>query len=188
MSVIKEIEIDRDRINHVKKVLFTQLNVLFGQIPRELESFLRVKAILTGGAISSIMHNETPKDYDLYLNDKNDIMYFKQFVDLAKDKDFIQDADEKYVEVNIEGKMVTANATTFKNSLQVITLHTANSRSTFDFVHCMPWYKISNHTLYISKRQYNAILNKQLIKNEHTNAYALSTKRIEKYINKGWKF
>ena len=114
-------------------------------------------------------------------------MNFKQYV-TGIDKEFIQDADEKYVEVQVEGKLVTANATTFKNGLQVITILTADSRSTFDFVHCMPWYKISNHTLYISKKQYNAILNKQLIKNPHKNAYALSNKRVEKYTTKGWKF
>jgi ABC-type antimicrobial peptide transport system permease subunit len=185
MLVLKDIDIDH--INHIKKVLFAQLNVLFGQIPRELDTFLRDKAILTGGAISSLMHDEPPKDYDLYLQDKNDIMNFKQYVH-GMDKEFIQDADEKYVEVQVEGKLVTANATTFKNGLQVITLATADSRSTFDFVHCMPWYKISSHKLYISKKQYNAILNKQLIKNEHPNAYALSTKRIEKYTAKGWSF
>jgi hypothetical protein len=185
MLVLKDI--DRIHINQVKKVLFTNLNILLGEIPGELESFLRDKAILTGGAISSLMHDETPKDYDLYLNGVDDILYFKQFVN-DMDKNYILDADEKYVEVKIEGKMVTANATTFKNGLQVITLLTAVARNTFDFVHCMPWYKIRNHTLYISKRQYNAILSKQLIKNEHPNAHALSTKRIEKYIDKGWKF
>jgi ABC-type antimicrobial peptide transport system permease subunit len=180
-------EIQSDHIQEVKRSLFSNLNILFGGIPRELEGFLRDKAILTGGAISSLMHNETPKDYDLYLEDKNDIMFFKQFVN-EMDKEFIQDADEKYVEVQVEGKLVTANATTFKNGLQVITLATADSRNTFDFVHCMPWYKISNHTLYISKRQYNAILNKHLIKNPHPNAFALSNKRIKKYKDKGWRF
>jgi hypothetical protein len=185
MLTLKEIEIDH--INQVKKVLFARLNVLFGGIPSELGGFLRDKAILTGGAISSLMLGETPKDYDLYLQDKNDIMNFKQYVN-GMNKDFIQDADEKYVEVQVEGKLVTANATTFKNSIQVITLATADSRSTFDFVHCMPWYKISDHKLYISKKQYNAILNKQLIKNEHPNAYALTHKRIEKYTAKGWSF
>ena len=185
MPELKDIQIDH--INQIKKRLFATLNIMFDGIPRQLSDFLRDKAILTGGAISSLMHNETPKDYDLYLQDKNDIMNFKQYVH-GMDKEFIQDADEKYVEVQVEGKLVTANATTFKNGLQVITLHTADSRSTFDFVHCMPWYKISSHTLYISKKQYNAILNKHLIKNEHENAYALSHKRVEKYTAKGWKF
>lgn len=180
-------DIDIDHIHRVKKVIFENLDKLLGGIPSELEYFLRGKAILTGGAISALMHSETPKDYDLYLNDKNDIMNFQQYVN-SMDTNYILDVDEKYVEVKIEGKMVTANATTFKNSLQVITLLTAHSRNTFDFVHCMPWYKISNHTLYISKRQYNAILNKQLIKNEHPNAHALSTKRVEKYTAKGWSF
>jgi hypothetical protein len=150
MPELKDIQIDQ--IHEVKKRLFATLNIMFDGIPRELSDFLRDKAILTGGAISSLMHYETPKDYDLYLNDANDIMHFKQYIH-GMDKNYIQD-----------------------------------SRSTFDFVHCMPWYKISSHTLYISKKQYNAILNKHLIKNEHENAYALSHKRVEKYTAKGWKF
>ena len=185
MQALKDIEMDY--IQEVKKTLFARINLLFGGIPTELGKFLREKSILTGGAISSIMLNETPKDYDLYLDDKDDILYFKQYVS-SIDPNLIQDANEKYVEVLVQGKLVTANATTFKNSLQVITLHTADARSTFDFVHCMPWYKISDHKLYISKRQYNAIINKHLIKNEHKNAFALSHKRIEKYTAKGWKF
>jgi hypothetical protein len=185
MLALKDIE--TDHIQEIKKVLFAKLNLLFSGLPSELGGFLRDKAVLTGGAISSLMHNETPKDYDLYLNNSNDIMHFKQYVH-GMDKNFIEDADEKYVEVQVKGKLVTANATTFRNGLQVITILTADSRSTFDFVHCMPWYKISNNTLYISKKQYNAIINKQLIKNEHKNAYALSNKRIEKYTSKGWKF
>jgi hypothetical protein len=185
MLALKEIE--TDRIIVLKKVLFAQMNLLLDAFPQELANFLRNKAILTGGAISSLMHNEFPNDFDLYLQDKNDIMFFKQYVN-NMDKNIIQDANEKYVEVQVEGKLVTANATTFKNGLQVITLATADSRSTFDFVHCMPWYKISDHKLYISKVQYNAILNKQLIKNQHKNAFALSQKRIQKYTDKGWRF
>lgn len=185
MQTLKDIQVDH--IHEVKKILFAQINLLMGGIPMELGKFLREKAILTGGAISSLMLHETPKDYDLYLEDKIDILFFKQYVN-GMDRNLIQDANEKYVEVLIEGKLVTANATTFKNSLQVITLATADSRNTFDFVHCMPWYKISDHKLHISKRQYNAILNKQLIKNEHLNAFPLSHKRIEKYTAKGWKF
>jgi len=180
-------DIDKEHVLEVKKSLFANMSVLLNQLPGTLRDFLRDRAIVSGGAISSLMHNETPKDYDLYLNDKNDIMNFKQYVH-GMDKNLIQDADEKYVEVQIEGKLVTANATTFINTLQVITLHTADARSTFDFVHCMPWYNISKNILHISQKQYNAVLNKHLIKNEHKNAFALSHKRVEKYTSKGWTF
>lgn len=180
-------DIDKEHVMEVKKSLFANMSVLLNQLPGTLRDFLRGSAIVSGGAISSLMHNETPKDYDLYLNNTNDILFFKQYVS-GMDKNLIQDADEKYVEVQIEGKLVTANATTFINKLQVITLHTADARSTFDFVHCMPWYKISNNSLHISQKQYNAILNKHLIKNKHKNAFALSQKRVEKYTSKGWKF
>lgn len=180
-------EIQKDHIQDVKKALFANMSVLLNQFPEVLRDFLRTNGIITGGAIPSLMHNETPTDYDLYLEKTEDILSFKQYVS-NMDKNLIQDANEKYVEVLVEGKLVTANATTFINNIQVITMHTADARSTFDFVHCMPWYKIATNTLYISKKQYNAVLNKHLIKNEHKNAFALSHKRIEKYNSRGWRF
>jgi hypothetical protein len=59
MPELKDIQIDQ--IHEVKKRLFATLNIMFDEIPRELSDFLRDKAILTGGAISSLMHYETPK-------------------------------------------------------------------------------------------------------------------------------
>jgi len=186
MLVLKEI--DKEHVLQVKKVLFENINFLLNGLPETLRDFLKNNAILSGGAIPSLMHDETPKDYDLYLRHSHDIAFFRRYVNSDLDKNLIQDADEKYVDVQIEGKLVTANATTFKNSIQVITLANADSRSTFDFVHCMPWYGISDNKLHISQKQYNAILNKHLIKNEHPNAYALSKKRVEKYTARGWSF
>lgn len=180
-------EIDKEHVLEVKKMLFANMSVLLNHLPEVLRDFLRTNAVLSGGAIPSLLHNDTPTDYDLYLEKTEDILSFKQYVS-GMDKNLIQDADEKYVEVQIAGKLVTANATTFINKLQVITMHTVDARNTFDFVHCMPWYKISNNTLHISQKQYNAILNKQLIKNGHKNAFTLSHKRIEKYTSRGWKF
>ena len=179
------LESEVNKIEIAKTIITKQIHTLLDELPKVLSDYLYDNAILTGGAIASIMLQETPKDYDLYLSDANHILWFKQYV-MSMDQNLIQDANEKYVDVQMAGKLVTANATTFKNNLQVITMNTAIVRSTFDFVHCMPWYSLSNNTLHISIKQYHAIMNKKLIKNENF-INSLSIKRIEKYVSRGWK-
>lgn len=180
-------ELEKTFIRDIKPTVYGNLNLRLNQFPDVLKDYLYDNAILSGGAIPSLLNGEVPNDYDLYLNDKNHIEFFKQYVQ-GMNHDLIKDVDVKYLDAIISGKLVTANATTFKNGLQVITMHTADARTTFDFVHCMPWYKISQNLLYISKKQYDAIKSKTLIKNEHPNAFHLSRKRVDKYIERGWKF
>jgi hypothetical protein len=180
-------EQEKNNIRSIKELAAQAVAKRLNDFPGVLEDFLKQNAILSGGAIPSFLNGESPNDYDLYLSDENHIMFFKQYV-LVMDHNLIKDVDEKYLDAVISGKLVTANATTFKNGIQVITMHTADARTTFDFVHCMPWYKISQNLLHISKRQYDAIKSKTLIKNEHPNAFHLSQKRVDKYTDRGWKF
>lgn len=178
---------DTKFITETKRQIYVELSHCLYQFPDELRVYLLNNAILSGGAIPSLMNNEKPNDYDLYLNDINHIEFFKKYVQVM-DKSLLEDVDVKYLDATVSGKLVTANATTFKNKIQVITLHAANARTTFDFVHCMPWYDLSKNLLYISKKQYDIIKSKILIKNEHPNAYHLSQKRIDKFIERGWRF
>lgn len=181
----------RDEEEHIvetKRILYAKMKMLLGQFPEVLRDFLTHNSILTGGSIAThLLHAGEPNDYDLYLNSENHILFFKQYV-TNMDKEFIQDADEKYYDVSVPGKLVTANATTFKNRIQVVTIHNSNVRNTFDFVHCMPWYDIAKNKLHISYNQYDSISLKKLIKNEHPNAFPLSGKRVDKYNARGWKF
>ena len=90
-------------------------------------------------------------------------------------------------EVKVRDKLVTPNAITFKNGLQVITMTGKEHRETFDFVHCMPYFDMATQQLFISRQQYDAIKNKKLIKNpKHTNH--LSMERVQKFIDRGWSF
>lgn len=175
-------------IIRAKSILTKSVGDLLDELPKGLATSLKNNSILTGGSISSVMNGEKPNDYDLYLNQENDIRDFKQYIKIFQEPyDFIEDIDEKYTQVEIEGKLVTANATTFKNGIQVITMSTADARNNFDFVHCMPWFRLSSGVLFISKKQYDAIKSKTLIKNENYKLY-LSQKRVEKYTSRGWRF
>ena len=172
-----------------KKSLYAQMNILLDFFPASVSSHLRFNTILTGGAIASKMHMENPNDFDLYFKDDSSLMSFKQFIKQENGfHKYIKDVVEKYIEVEIEGKLLTANAVTFKNGVQVILLQSCESREYFDFVHCMPWYDISNNKLHISRRQYDAIKNKKLIDNPKRVGVPIAKKRVQKYISRGWKY
>jgi hypothetical protein len=180
---------EQDKIRQLKAQVETTVTFKLLELPAMLWELLMEKSILTGGAISSIVHKENVNDYDLYLNDHADITKFNE---LLKDPDVIakvQDVNPKYMaDVLIDGKLVTSRAVTFKNKLQVITMNTSDARKTFDYVHCMPYFDIKNKKLYISRMQFDAIKHKKLVKNVNgqTN-YSMEEYRKQKFIDRGWK-
>jgi hypothetical protein len=100
--------------------------------------------------------------------------------------EFVSDVDEKYkANITVNGKIITTNATTFKNSIQVITCAYAKSREKFDFVHCMPYINLKDGKLHISKAQYTSIMSKTLKINP--NAERVDEHRTMKFIERGWK-
>ena len=126
------------------------------------------------------------EDRTRYLKDLDSLRRFKQLL-TGDHLLFVKSVNEKYMETLVDGKLVTVNATTFDNDIQVITLGTVAMRETFDFVHCMPWMDLYSSKLHISKKQYNLIKKKHLIKNPDC-SLSLSDKRMSKYVNKGWRF
>lgn len=172
--------------NILSKNLFDKFNELGSS---ELYGFFLENAIVSGGSISSIYHRETPNDYDIYLKDENHLKQFNELIQSSSDiKNLIKDMDEKYmVETSVKGKLVTVNATTFKNDIQVITRSDTTDRLEFDFIHCMPWYDFGLRKLFISRQQYDCIEGKLLVKNPRYNL-EISDKRLSKYKNRGWRF
>lgn len=121
-----------DEIDVIKRTKSTLLEMLIprlDQLPLQLQALLYEKGILTGGATASVMLNTPPKDYDIYLTDESDINRFKDLLKTGEVLAFVSDVDEKYkANITVDGKVVTANATTFKNNIQVITCAYAKSR------------------------------------------------------------
>lgn len=145
---------------------------------------------VSGGCIGSLIRGEKVNDYDVY--------FFNQFMadpivrlyteDEAY-KDDVEDINEKYreeIHTKITGKLITENAITLKNKIQLITKHYGQPdeiRSTFDFVHCMPYYDSRDDKLYMSYEQYQLIVGKKL----KINCKETFTKhREEKFLNRGW--
>lgn len=153
----------------------------------KLRGFLVENAIIAGGISAAVFHGEPINDIDVLLKSEKAIDIFNDAVRSGKLDDYIEDVNEKYATTTLkDGKLVTARATTLKNKVQIITMHTANARKTFDFIHTMPYLDLKTETYYISRPQFDSIANKILIKNPHPDSFGATEKRIQKFKDRGW--
>ena len=145
---------------------------------------------VSGGCIGSLLRGEEPNDYDVYFYEKE---YADSILRLFKDDPSFQNEvaqiDEKYREVSNlpDGRMITENAITLKNKIQLITKHygePAVIRATFDFIHCMPYYDRFTDKLNISKEQYDLNMQKKM----KLNKGVYQTYRQEKFLIRGWSW
>lgn len=176
-------------IKSIKNKLWISIESAMNRtLPPNMLTFLKDNAILTGGATASIFHGDFPSDWDLYLRGQNNIDVFNDWVLNKSNEEYIEDIDEKYsIHTTSGGKLITTRAVTFKNKIQVITMQTADKRTQFDMLHCMPWYDLKNDVLHISRAQYDSIRDKKIVKNTHVDAFPITAWRMEKYKNRGWK-
>jgi len=167
----------------VKEKIRSKLQTKLDSLPNPIKEIIE-KGILSGGVSASLFHNQMPNDWDIYLSNADDVKEFDALIN--QNVDLIDDINPKYMAMDtlIDGKVITARATTLKNSVQVITMETKEHRKTFDFIHCMPWFDIANGKYFISKDQYRAIKSKKIIINPE--AKQVAQYRIEKYLNRGW--
>jgi hypothetical protein len=144
---------------------------------------------VSGGCVASLLQDEIPKDYDIYFRTQFEA---ERVIDLyTKDPSYQNEVavyEEKYRDTNLQvGAMViTENAVTLKNGLQLITKHYGTPeeiRKTFDFVHCMPYYNTENDKLYISREQYDCCVKKVLRVNNENN---VTHWRKEKFESRGY--
>ena len=170
----------------LKKKIKDHLSVGFDNFPDVLRVLLKQDCILSGSSISSIYHNEPVKDYDFWLKPEtffNVDAVRKNITEMYSDA--ILDISEKYGDGMNSVPCVTANAITFKNKFQLITLGDYHSeRKNFDFLHCTPYYDLDSDKFYISERQFDAIKRKKLIR--HSEAREIQKYRIQKFKERGF--
>lgn len=179
---------ERARIELVKNEIKVRLRSVLSYIPTTYLKYFEY-AILTGGAITSLFHGEEPNDWDFYLNDMIQINGFQDILmnDSYTIENLVLDVNPNYRTTTVvEGKYVTENAVTFKNKLQVITNNCSSARESFDFIHCMPYYRTKENKFYISRAQYDAIEQRKLVQNPKFTTQP-SIRRIQKFQDRGWK-
>lgn len=180
-----------NEISHIKSIKQKMMQCIEDALfafPMELSNFIIDNCTLSGGATASIFHGDLPNDWDLYLSSRTDIEVFNEIMKNPVYEKYIADVVEKYSTMGTRGgKLITANAVTFQNKIQVITMQTSDQLMQFDMIHCMPRLVLKNGVLYISRAQYDSIRDKKIELNTHVDAARLLSWRIEKYKNRGWK-
>lgn len=180
-------EQERQQILLVKARLQDELNdfnLTLGKLGRNMVHTYFV----SGGCIGSLLRGEEINDIDVYFFN---VLGAQPVIDLyTKDSSYQNEVavyEEKYREVTGKtGMVITENAVTLRNKIQLITKHYGEPeevRKSFDYVHCMPYYDSRSKTLYISREQYDANMNRHLVVN---NTDALTVYREQKFKNKGW--
>lgn len=158
-----------------------------------LRQWIQSQCSITGGISASVFHQERPKDIDLYYS--GPVVHYDVFSTAVNNlfikpsslfHQFVQDVNPKYMlssdEDGAAGKMITANAVTLWNGLQIIRLAPIQeSRKKFDFVHCLPVYDWKNY--YISRQQFDSIKTKKLVANNFNN---VKFHRVDKFVQRGW--
>jgi hypothetical protein len=148
---------------------------------------------VTGGCIGSLLRAEVPSDYDIYfLSESSATPIVNLYTKDPSYQNEVATYEDKYRDVQkpantpSNAMVITENAVTLKNKLQLITKHYGTPkeiRSTFDFVHCLPYYESVTDKLYISRDQFDLNMTKKLKTNNVDN---LTTYRANKFTDKGW--
>ena len=177
--------LEREDILRVKPILKVRLepflNVVRGIIAADKNFWV------SGGCIASILQDEMINDIDVYFRDDGIGRAVKEYY-INSYPDEIMDINTKYQEIEVDGKLVTTNAVTLKNGIQIITKHYGapdEVRKTFDFVHCLPYYDSLTDNLFISEEQYRLCKNKLLKIN---NTKTTTAGRTTKFTERGYKF
>jgi hypothetical protein len=156
-------------------------------ITAELHTIIIENCVVSGGVTASLMTYSKVNDIDLYFKTVEGMTLFEKYMSMKKNQNVIKDADATgpYATTLLNGKLVTANATTLFNDLQFITLSTfEEQQASFDFIHCKPYLDIKENKFFISEAQYDAIVGFKLIVNNNS---SVTEKRLKKFKDRGWK-
>ena len=179
---------DSDKILTVKHTIKKNLEEFLLTI-QKLGKNCENQVFVSGGCTASLLQGESPKDYDVYFKSKSvaDAVIELYTNDPAYTNE-VAVYEEKYRDVQVGQMVITENAVTLKNQLQLIRLHYGTPeeiRKTFDFVHCLPYYDPQDDKIYISRDQYDCCVNKRLKVNNYSH---LTTWREDKFKKKGYKY
>lgn len=182
-------ELERQDVIQTKQKLrlsvFTKLNDPLYHA--DLVNFIMENCVVSGGCSASIFHAQEPNDYDLYFKTQEALDKFNAtFIANKKIYNIVKDVNLNYMNTTVNGKLITAQVVTLFNDIQLITMGTIDMIHTFDFVHCKPFYDLSENRYFISKKQYDSIKHKRLIVNPSADKPA-EVWRLQKYKDRGWK-
>lgn len=174
--------------NQLKHQIDKYLGIKLSKMDASLAEMIHWNCVVSGGCFASFIKAEEPNDIDLWAKTAEGMSLLESKLKLLYKESKIEDKTDqaqKYMDVFVDGKIVSSNAITMDNGLQFVTMNTYDdARKSFDYVHCLPYYDISTGKFYISKKQMQCLDDKILVVN---NPLTCTEKRKKKFIDRGWR-
>lgn len=187
---------EQKRIKSVKEAIHKQIEFSFQELAGyqealNLEKMIREKFVVSGGISASIFTSSPIKDIDLYYRETVVVDDLNKEMSTLFDEGglfhhFVKEVNPAYNIGTANGKLITVNAVTLKNGMQLIKLAGIKEcQEIFDFKHCLPIYDIKNNIYKISRNSFDALSTKKLMMHHNS---ATKPHRVEKFRARGWDF
>jgi hypothetical protein len=140
--------------------------------------------VIAGGCFASMFTDEAPKDFDVFILNKNTAVY-EALTDYPNGHEWkIRDKDAGQY---LQNPRIFGTALDTHTKVQYILTDYTSRRElldSFDFKHCTVSYVPKEDKLYITPDAYNAIRRKELVVNGNNKPKVW---REEKFTKRGWK-
>lgn len=177
---------------------------------RKLRKIFRKDTYFAGGAISSLLRGEEPNDYDIFFKSQEAlnaiVSYYVEDHNLRYEgtndgcriglgggklilsKEFVMSDDNNNEDMN--PIVFSERAITFPGGFQLILKaddEDGKAYEKFDFVHCMGHFNPFEYKLTVKEEVLAAVNTKQLIYNSQSTDPMGSSKRLLKFVSRGWE-
>lgn len=141
---------DHDEIKEQCHEAIDRLRILLACTAPELCARFCDEAYVAGGAISSLIRGETPKDYDIFLRTTGLAMELSSAL-----AEKAQHSTDRALSFDVDGQMI-----------QLVYAHVGEPEtmvSEFDFLHCKGYYAYGNRVLVVPEETREAAENSMLL-------------------------
>lgn len=178
----------KTRIKQYVEAAFEKIAPLVGSRP--LESWIKDNFVVSGGITASLWGADTAvKDIDLYYRDPVSVQLFNNRIDEmfiregAALQHLVKEINPRYMTTEVAGKLITVNAVTLINDMQIIRLGSlAECQRIFDFKHCLPTFDLRDNVFKISRNSFDSLNTRKLFTHHGTP----KAHRLEKFSKRGW--
>ena len=145
------------------------------------------ECVIAGGCFASMLNDDAVKDIDIFiLNNQKWIYDILKMPDGQAISSFRPDLIIQKEEGYHDNAHILGTALNTDTNVQyILTDHKSRKDliDDFDFEHCKVSYYLEDEKLYISKKTYDCIRNKQLVPSQHRPP---TLWRLKKFIHRGW--
>ena len=193
----------------IRETLREKVENWLESLPEGVRNSVRNDIVVTGGCIVSLLDNESPNDYDIYLRSPESVLvlmkhYCPQLqIDDVERKNIKEEYERRLsffipssgiykaepTKTKFHVKVVTDNAITLSDRIQIIIRFWGEPdeiHRNFDFDHCTNYYLMAENTLVLRPEAMVSYATKELKYNG--SLYPVTSLfRIRKFVERGWK-